>query len=564
MRREAEWQKMESAEKRKGTHEALDGNSQQTEPLVEIVFPRFRKFSQEALSPRMIGFAFSRAWVYTAFTSTLLLQPFGQKEIINLLYILSLVALVASLLIGGLSEKRCRRLMATRVGKLLPAGLSILGTTTLVFSNFDTAFGVLCLIVASLATGMGSGLFILYWGRVYSKLGGPVAAAETSVAFIIATLPVALFLILPPILQLMIVTLLPIASSLVLFRVLEAQPTQGDIETTDSCPQTADRPDPVKPLAKSTSSCPQTADRPDTNHHHKDEEGWNLEIIGLNWKRVLLKFTSGSIIFGCVVSLMHEMYPADGGDIIGISSGTTLFISAFIAGSVTLAILFFSKRLDLAFTYRPVLIFMSLGCLLLPFIGYSGGITWTLTMAGYLCFEIMNWVALSDMAFRFEIPALRAFGYGRAAVSGGVLLGAFLAQWFINSGLAVAPQGSVALSFAMVFVLIITYTFTLTERDVAKITRVRARVPFRESDERSPISLEDKVLVLAEEYGISGRGLEVLMLLAKGRTGTRIEQELYMSRGTVNTHLRRLYQKLGVHTRQDLLDLIDSHNPNKP
>jgi DNA-binding CsgD family transcriptional regulator len=534
---------MGSAKKMESMRKAPDTDSRQTEPLGEIVFPRFRKFSQEAFSPRMAGFAFSRAWVFMAFSSSLLLQPYDQQRVIGTLYIFSLVALVASLLAGGLSEKRCYRLMLTRTGKLLPAGLSILGTTALIFSNFDTSFGAFCLVIASLATGMGSGLLILYWGRVYSQLGGPVAAAETSVAFMVATLPVALFLIFPSVLQFAIVTLLPVASSLVLFRVaVHAQPAENPAEEEGG-------------ESSSTDSL-------GAAHHPTDgKEGWNLEIIGLNWKRVMLKFASSSIVFGCVVSLMHEMYSTSDGGIVGFSSGIMLFISAFIAGTVTLTVLFFSKRLDLAFTYRPVLIFMSLGCLLLPFIGYSGGIAWALTMAGYLCFEIMNWVALSDMAFRFEIPAFRAFGYGRAAVSGGVLLGAFLAQWFTDNGLALAPQNSVALSFAMVFVLIITYTFTLTERDVAKITRVRARVPFRESDERSPASLEDKVFALAEEYGITGRGLEVLMLLAKGRTGTRIEQELYMSRGTVNTHLRRLYQKLGVHTRQDLLDLIDSNDP---
>jgi DNA-binding CsgD family transcriptional regulator len=225
--------------------------------------------------------------------------------------------------------------------------------------------------------------------------------------------------------------------------------------------------------------------------------------------------------------------------------------------------LFFSKRLDLAFTYRPVLIFMSLGCLLLPFVGLSGSIAWVLTMAGYLSFEIMNWVVLSDMVFRFELPAFRVFGFGRAAVSGGVLLGALLIQCFGNS-LVLSFQGSSALSFAMVFVLIVTYTFTLTERDIAKLTRVRARVPFRETDERSPLTLEDKVLLLAEEHGISGRGLEVLLLLAKGRTSTRIEQELYMSRGTINTHMRRLYQILGIHTRQDLLDMLDAIESDPP
>ena len=36
-----------------------------------------------------------------------------------------------------------------------------------------------------------------------------------------------------------------------------------------------------------------------------------------------------------------------------------------------------------------------------------------------------------------------------------------------------------------------------------------------------------------------------------------IEQELVLSYNTVKTHIKHIYQKLGVHSRQELLDLIE-------
>jgi DNA-binding CsgD family transcriptional regulator len=45
--------------------------------------------------------------------------------------------------------------------------------------------------------------------------------------------------------------------------------------------------------------------------------------------------------------------------------------------------------------------------------------------------------------------------------------------------------------------------------------------------------------------------------MVKGRSLTRIQDELYMSKGTVNTHLHHIYRKLGIHTKQELLDLVE-------
>ena len=36
-----------------------------------------------------------------------------------------------------------------------------------------------------------------------------------------------------------------------------------------------------------------------------------------------------------------------------------------------------------------------------------------------------------------------------------------------------------------------------------------------------------------------------------------IEKELFISRNTVNTHRKNLYRKLGIHTQQELLSLIE-------
>jgi DNA-binding CsgD family transcriptional regulator len=61
---------------------------------------------------------------------------------------------------------------------------------------------------------------------------------------------------------------------------------------------------------------------------------------------------------------------------------------------------------------------------------------------------------------------------------------------------------------------------------------------------------------LGEERGLTPREREVLSILAQGYDVARVQEELGISEGTALTHKRHVYQKLGVHTRTELLDLV--------
>jgi DNA-binding CsgD family transcriptional regulator len=58
---------------------------------------------------------------------------------------------------------------------------------------------------------------------------------------------------------------------------------------------------------------------------------------------------------------------------------------------------------------------------------------------------------------------------------------------------------------------------------------------------------------LALQHGLSKREAQVLRLLLQGKSTKQIAQELYISESTVKTHTRRIYDKLQVNTRAELL-----------
>ena len=73
---------------------------------------------------------------------------------------------------------------------------------------------------------------------------------------------------------------------------------------------------------------------------------------------------------------------------------------------------------------------------------------------------------------------------------------------------------------------------SVTRRVIQEVTRHQRRAP------RSP-----------DLDRLTQRELEVLRLLAEGRSNAEIAAELYLSEATVKTHLQHLYEKLGVSER---------------
>lgn len=66
---------------------------------------------------------------------------------------------------------------------------------------------------------------------------------------------------------------------------------------------------------------------------------------------------------------------------------------------------------------------------------------------------------------------------------------------------------------------------------------------------------------LAKQYQLSPRESEVLWLLARGYGTRYIADKLYISADTVRTHCKRIYEKTGVHTKEELIELIESFEP---
>ncbi len=70
------------------------------------------------------------------------------------------------------------------------------------------------------------------------------------------------------------------------------------------------------------------------------------------------------------------------------------------------------------------------------------------------------------------------------------------------------------------------------------------------------VHIATSVISMGQRFGLTGREIEVLTLYALGHTQARVSEELHLSQNTVHTHIKRIYDKTNLHSRQEILDYL--------
>lgn len=151
-----------------------------------------------------------------------------------------------------------------------------------------------------------------------------------------------------------------------------------------------------------------------------------------------------------------------------------------------------------------------------------------------------------------------------------IFLGSDLAVRLIHDGIAATPfLPTEAVAFgspiALIAIITLSYSALFTEKDVEEITHFlngpvespTASSVHNAPEDSSPSRAEKSAADLGDEYGLTAREQEVLTLLLDGRSSPRIQAELFISESTVRTHIRHIYAKMNVRSRQELIDLRD-------
>lgn len=100
--------------------------------------------------------------------------------------------------------------------------------------------------------------------------------------------------------------------------------------------------------------------------------------------------------------------------------------------------------------------------------------------------------------------------------------------------------------------------------EIAFATKTNADNPQETSEAplEAPQSISSRrdalIAQFAEMHGLTARETEVLSLIVAGRDVPYIERELVLAKSTVKTHVKHIYAKCDVNSKQDLIDLVQA------
>lgn len=162
---------------------------------------------------------------------------------------------------------------------------------------------------------------------------------------------------------------------------------------------------------------------------------------------------------------------------------------------------------------------------------------------------MLLWLVLADIAHHSDHHPYLIFGLGWGLYVGANYLGLVLVR-LVAGGATMTAELGVALLWATG--VIMAFCLETRDPDVQRLfADLRTKV-----DPEEFASIDERCEQLGQQYGLTGREVDVLKLLAKGRSKIYIAETLYISENTVRGHSRRLYTKLGVHTRDELQAML--------
>lgn len=180
-------------------------------------------------------------------------------------------------------------------------------------------------------------------------------------------------------------------------------------------------------------------------------------------------------------------------------------------------------------------------------------IAFVLISVGFSCYDMSNWCALYEVSQK-ENPAL-IYGVGRAVMCFGLLVGQLIYQVLME---VLPKRTDVQATFLFLILCIFFFCLVLSNMGLFKIREKAEASAKNKGSESMRTDMEAACRVIAEKCGLTPRETEVLDLLARGRNVDYIQEALVISRYTARSHVYHIYQKLDVHSHQELIDVVES------
>lgn len=287
-------------------------------------------------------------------------------------------------------------------------------------------------------------------------------------------------------------------------------------------------------------------------------------------------------VLEAVIGLLNSFMLA--GSITFAGSGT-VSVGGMLIGIVTFSVIVFAfqRMPQVSTAFRVLMPIIASLLVFLPFLDERFNLFFSTVLLGsYYFIALLITYVVAEVAHERRVSSYvlmgAAMGLSRillaAALVGGHFIGSLPVDLF--------GEGQDLMRYLIIIVAVIyalSVATVLVSRDrrrrrrlqglgeevaeaVADADRGLAGMQLGVAGERPSVdeTLDDRCASLAERCRLTEREGEILGFLARGRTKAYIAGVLFVSENTVRSHVRNIYAKLDVHTRQELIDLVEQED----
>lgn len=227
-------------------------------------------------------------------------------------------------------------------------------------------------------------------------------------------------------------------------------------------------------------------------------------------------------------------------------------LNTVILAAIVVPLCLSCKKFEPVSLYRYVVPIAMLGYAIASVLPRELGLLSTILVStSYGLFDILSWTIMIRFIQDGRGKTMRILGLGvGSTLLGrffGVAIGALLAA-LINEG--ALSMENVSLAMACIFIMV---GFTIMPQGV--LERI-GHLPSQEQRFTSS-GIAKGCAVLQQRSDLTAREVQVLELLARGKTAATIGAELGISTRTAQTHIKHVYAKVDCHTQQELIAMVE-------
>lgn len=456
-------------------------------------------------------------------------------------------------------------------------------STPLLFANTPSnVVNIVLFTVGAVLTGFGSGFLWVMWGEYYARLSLEDVEFLAPVSAVIAALVTLVMTAVQGWMSVALGMIFPLISGLCLW--LSWQSQHASV---------------IAPGASGTENSLSQA-------HISVPDGGNAQPArGFGEVLHAIGRTGFGILSACLFVCFVGGFWDDGVYPLG-ETQLVLLISIIFMLAVGFSSMAKPRRVSLTFLYRWMCPALVIGLAAIVVGGQPWGtyLAFCVSIAARFAFCLMTQMYFARYAMSGRITAVQSYGLGWIFVHLGDLLGVLtlvMVNQAMQQGLFTLDNACVAamalLVLAVMFVLNDDQSFAVYPEglrnaysaaaedecacsEAAKLSAAKndtneesesgqsaevVKASLSDGEVKSNITetnadlqslREGRIASLAAAHHLTPRETEVFALLAQGRSVPYIRDALVISKETAATHAKRIYAKLGVHSRQDLIDLV--------